>query len=255
MDSVARIEEGRANQPLLVLYLIRHGQAETNLTGAIGRCNSAPLTPKGEEQARKLGAYWKHMSMNFDYVFSSIAVRASQTALIATQVAGISCGVVQKEEIVEIGRGICEGIPASKVFHGQTKAQYEQDPYNFRFPEGESERDVEERMYDFVENTIFPLFEGYYKSFAEKQKESESDDQKPKKPVLRVAVVSHGCAIRCLVRRLLGADTKVTRFELGNTSVCELHYLLPSLDENEQEGLINRGHWAVRSINGTHHLH
>ena len=43
VDPRSSVESG----PLLRLFLVRHGQAETNLVHAVGRNNQSPLTPLG----------------------------------------------------------------------------------------------------------------------------------------------------------------------------------------------------------------
>ena len=65
----------------MLLYMIRHGQSESNLGHFHGGWAQVNLTPKGKEDARKAGEAIK--GIFFDKVYSSDLVRALQTREIA----------------------------------------------------------------------------------------------------------------------------------------------------------------------------
>ena len=76
----------------LRLYLVRHGQSETNLHRAHligGRRSWAELTPLGKEQARAVGRVWAAASVHDHQIVASTAVRATQTARYALEEAGL----------------------------------------------------------------------------------------------------------------------------------------------------------------------
>lgn len=61
------------------LYLVRHGQTMFNVKGIIqGWCDS-PLTEQGEEQARRVGAYFRHAGISFDHHYASTLTRTQKT--------------------------------------------------------------------------------------------------------------------------------------------------------------------------------
>ncbi len=64
------------------VYVIRHGQSETNLKGLWTGWLDVNLTQKGREDAKCAGEYLK--GVKFDKVFSSDLIRAVDTAKIAT---------------------------------------------------------------------------------------------------------------------------------------------------------------------------
>ena len=64
------------------VYVIRHGQSETNLKGRWTGWLDVELTEKGREDAKKAGEALK--GITFDKVFSSDLKRAIDTARIAT---------------------------------------------------------------------------------------------------------------------------------------------------------------------------
>ncbi|ELR20171.1 phosphoglycerate mutase family domain containing protein [Acanthamoeba castellanii str. Neff] len=208
---------------MLKLVLVRHGQAETNLTHAVGRNNHVQLTDMGKEQARKLGQYWREHDVEFDHVFASEAVRATDTA--------------------KIFRGEWEGQSANHLFVGETLATYLADPHNFRAPGGESEKEVEERMHAFFDATVLPLYQRFVQEEEERRaKEGEIGHAEAHKPrELKVAIISHGCGLRCFLRRVLGTESKLFRFELSNTATSEL--------------TLRGTEWTVRTLNCTAHLH
>lgn len=60
------------------LYLVRHGQSETNLSRRFSGWAQVSLTEKGIEDARRAGEYLRKIS--FDRIYSSDLKRAVQTA-------------------------------------------------------------------------------------------------------------------------------------------------------------------------------
>lgn len=55
------------------LYLVRHGQA------SFGAADYDQLSPKGHEQCRRLGAYWRERGQRFDAVFTGTLRRHAQS--------------------------------------------------------------------------------------------------------------------------------------------------------------------------------
>lgn len=55
------------------LYLVRHGQA------SFGAADYDQLSPKGHEQCRHLGAYWRERGQRFDAVFTGTLRRHAQS--------------------------------------------------------------------------------------------------------------------------------------------------------------------------------
>jgi phosphohistidine phosphatase len=67
------------------LYLIRHAEATPLGEGGITEDAERPLTPKGEEQAKKLGAALRQKGLQPGVVVSSPLLRARQTAELLLQ--------------------------------------------------------------------------------------------------------------------------------------------------------------------------
>jgi len=117
---------------LPTIYLLRHGQTEWNLEGRYqGQLNS-PLTPLGQEQARKNALkLQKYLNINKVKLFASPLGRARETAEIIAQQSGLEISqIVFEENLQEVNYGI---------FEGQTKA-YCQEVYAKEFAEREANK-------------------------------------------------------------------------------------------------------------------
>ena len=66
------------------LYVVRHGQSESNMQGKWGGHYNTPLTSKGSEQAKQLAD--ELANINFEIIVSSSLIRARQTAEIITNI-------------------------------------------------------------------------------------------------------------------------------------------------------------------------
>ena len=59
------------------LYLIRHGETEAKKEGLVCGITDSPLTAKGKEQMKKIGASMKHIS--FDCAYISTLIRSKES--------------------------------------------------------------------------------------------------------------------------------------------------------------------------------
>ncbi len=85
------------------LYLARHGETEWSLSGQHTSFTDIPLTPRGEENARRLAERLK--GIEFAKVFTSPLVRARRTC----ELAGYGAQAVVDPDLVEWGYGDYEG--------------------------------------------------------------------------------------------------------------------------------------------------
>lgn len=95
------------------VYLIRHGESETNLNKEWTGLLDVSLTDKGKEDAKKAGAFLKNIS--FDKVFSSDLLRAIQTAEIVLP----DCDYEASPLFREINLGTLAGKPLSVLSNEQ----------------------------------------------------------------------------------------------------------------------------------------
>jgi probable phosphoglycerate mutase len=91
------------------LYLARHGETEWTVSGRHTGRTDVPLTPRGEEQARALGA--ELAGIHVDRVLSSPMSRALETA----RLAGFGDRVEVTELLREFDYGEYEGLTSGTI--------------------------------------------------------------------------------------------------------------------------------------------
>ncbi|MEM6629989.1 MAG: histidine phosphatase family protein [Bacteroidota bacterium] len=203
-------------------FFIRHAESTGNVNNHLigGRSDHFLLTERGEIQAKKLGERLAVEGVQFDKIFSSVAIRAKETARIAC-LASLQdfSQVVLDERLVESSQGIWEGQVRARILNTQVREQIKADPHNFQPPGGESQGQVEQRMFNWL---------------------LEHLDQQEGKQV-KIAVFSHGMAIKCLLRKITQASYHLPRnMIIHNTSITRIFF--------------NSSEWLVERINDHSHL-
>lgn len=66
------------------LYFVRHGKTLFNERGIIQGWVDSPLTPEGEEQAKRVGRYFRREGIVFDHAYASTLARTHQTLELIT---------------------------------------------------------------------------------------------------------------------------------------------------------------------------
>jgi broad specificity phosphatase PhoE len=122
-----------------VTYFV-HGTTTDNETGIATGWNPGQLSEKGIEQAKELSRLTA--GKTFDVVFCSDLTRAVQTAQLAF---GERFPIVPDIRLREISYGDWNGGSASDFKHRMHEFVFTP------FPNGESYKDVEDRMRDFLE--------------------------------------------------------------------------------------------------------
>jgi len=154
------------------IYLIRHAQVEGNLKKTFQGRTDTPLTALGEEQARQLAA--RFAAIPLDAVYTSPLGRAIKTAEAVAAPHGLT--PAQMPGLIEIDGGGLENMSFEELA-GKYPEEFDifnRRPHLFEGAAGsESIRSVYERM-------------------AETMKEIAN-----RHPGGNVAVISHGCPIRC----------------------------------------------------------
>lgn len=91
------------------IYLVRHGETEWSLSGRHTGRSDIPLTPNGEEAARRLAG--RLPGLPFAAVWSSPSQRARNTCTLA----GFGEGAVIKPDLAEWDYGAYEGITTKEI--------------------------------------------------------------------------------------------------------------------------------------------
>ncbi len=124
------------------VFVIRHGESETNRDDLWTGWLDAPLTEKGRADAALAGELLSHT--HFDKIYSSDLCRAASTAEIAIP----GCEYEKRTDLREICLGSLEGLPKDYITAEQ-KATVAKEGYASLG--GESFANIEARMAAFVQ--------------------------------------------------------------------------------------------------------
>ena len=177
------------------LYVIRHGESESNAGNFYGSWLPVELTPKGRQQAAQAGLLLQNIS--FDAAYCSDLLRAQQTAAIALPQLKFTYTDVLRE--IKVGNLL-----------GRDKAECARElgePYlehcrqtNYRPYQGENRQDVTMRAKAFLDQMV------------------------REQPGQKIAVVCHAGMVRAMLRYVLGADFPTDAARVDNASVSVFSY-------------------------------
>ena len=207
-------------------YFIRHGQSESNATpDRMSLDANSSLTRKGFAQARLLGRRLREDGVTFDKVYSSSLVRTMQTTQTMLDAMGESNKeFVRVDAIVEQKSDGWRGLRIEDVLTPELLAYMRAKASHFVPPQGESYRMVQRRYANWLEDEVL-----------------YNDDLTHSPQSLRIAIVGHGAATRCIFHYILGFDEQfIWKMVLDNTSISRFRF--------------NREGWFPICINDTAHL-
>ena len=200
------------------LYLIRHGQSETNTNpDHMGQTAEVKLTDLGERQAELLGERFAKEKTEFDFVFSSPYKRALDTANI---VLGMSSNnteqmIIQTLRLREYDAGDWTGVSRKATITKDINLRMGFLNHSFQPPNGESLSEVERRASGWLEDSIL------YNPMMQKA----AVEAKTEGRILKIAAFSHGMTIKTLLHHIMGFDKNFTwKVSIYNTSICRLSF-------------------------------
>lgn len=139
-----------------VLALVRHGQSLWNLQNRFTGWIDVPLTPRGEDEARRAGQLLRETGVAFDVAYTSNLTRAQRTLDIVMSEAGLDLPVIRDQALNERHYGDLQGLDKDR-----TRAQYGDEQvhlwrrsYDVAPPNGESLKDTAARTLPFYERAI-----------------------------------------------------------------------------------------------------
>jgi len=158
------------------LYIMRHGQTESNRQHLLQGQMNTKLSEDGIQQAQEARQHFQEQGIVFDRVICSPLDRARKTAELASGFAPED--LIVDERIKEIGFGPLEGHKVEALDEDTLK--FFKDPEHYVSPEGaEPYEQLIARTWDFLQNML------------------------QQKPEGRTLVVSHGAAIHAMYLKLL----------------------------------------------------
>ena len=150
------------------LILLRHGQSQWNLENRFTGWKNVPLTEKGEAEAKKAGELIKKHNISIDRVFSSVLERANITAEIAIKKATLN-NLLENNKIImtcseklnERDYGDLVGLNKQETADkfGKDQVHIWRRSYDTPPPNGESLKDVVERVSPYFKENIKPLID------------------------------------------------------------------------------------------------
>lgn len=186
----------------MTIYLIRHGETTANVAKRFAGSLDVELTEKGVSQAILTGEKLKEIQ--FDAVYCSDLKRAKDTAVLLCkhqQVQPISLPAFR-----EMNFGIWEGKMFSeiKATDDALLSQWFSDFEHFKVPEGESVKEMFERVTNAYKNIIKPY-----------SLDSET----------KIAIIAHSGVIQTLLSYLCyGDSTGYWRFKIDNCGINKIQY-------------------------------
>lgn len=154
---------------LTELFLICNAECHMNLRPDLiaGRCPDAALTPKGKRQSRALAVFLKSQGVRFTSVYTSPLDRARATAASVCQELKFPVEEIQSSDaLLEMSHGHWEGCHRSEIFTPETISLMERFQPDFSPPSGESLRQVEYRMVQFLNGAVMALPEKFSSDFS-----------------------------------------------------------------------------------------
>lgn len=180
------------------LFLVRHGQTESNASGIYQGQTDSPLSSLGHYQAQLLAEEIINRELTIHELYSSPAGRAKQTAEYVAK-------VIKKEFLLdsglqEINLGNWEGYTWKQICeeYPDASCSYHENWWTFNGHGGESWLDAQVRFYDTTLR-LSKLHQGKNLMF-----------------------VTHGGVIKTLISRILGSVNPRLPLDIENASLTEL---------------------------------
>lgn len=163
------------------LVIFRHGQSTWNLENKFTGWVDVELSPKGENEARAAGEKLK--GFKFDFAYSSVLKRATETLRLALETAGhgpvpTKYDKALNERMYGDLQGLNKAETAAKF--GEEQVKIWRRSYDVPPPNGESLKDTAARVIPYFESEIIP-----------KLKEGKN-----------VVIAAHGNSLRALIMYL-----------------------------------------------------
>ena len=189
------IRERMFLEEMAKLVLVRHGESKWNKLGLWQGWTDIDLTDNGIEQAKAVGREVRNI--HFDNAYSSPLVRASKTLEEILKVLGQrDLPVIEDHAITEKHYGIYAGKNKWQVKEevGEEEFQKLRRGWDYPTPEGESMKQVYERLIPYYEKEILP-----------KLKDGKN-----------IIITSHGNTLRTLIKYLDNlSEEEIAKLEFG----------------------------------------
>ena len=137
---------------MTTLYLIRHGQSESNLAGIFTGQSNTVLTDLGLHQAERTAEYLSRFPIT--KIYSSTLIRARQTAEVFADRVGLP--IKESDDLKELYAGLWEGhsYEELKVLFPETRRVWDEHLGIARPDGGESILELADRVYREIDRIL-----------------------------------------------------------------------------------------------------
>ena len=215
---------------MVKLYLIRHAESMGNVEEFFQGSLDVEVSPKGLRQLEELKERFKNIKL--DRIYTSPLKRAVKTARYVNFYQHID--LIKIPELSEINAGGFQGEKWSDLplLYPQEYRDWKENQENFQSPDGESMKDVYNRMTGAMNKII-----------------SENKNR-------TIAVISHGCAIKTYQCYLMGKslsymsqigwadNTSVSEIVFDDDSKPDIIYLNDSTHLSEENSTLKYSQWC-----------
>jgi broad specificity phosphatase PhoE len=142
----------RSGQPLIKIYIARHGETTWNVEGRIQGRSDPDLSPQGVAQSLALLEQLKDRPISA--IYTSTLKRSIRTAQPIAKF--LNLPIQEESELDEIAFGMMEGVQVPS-FNEELKREWErfkEDRFNYRIPGAENFTDVANRLKPFKEKIL-----------------------------------------------------------------------------------------------------
>jgi broad specificity phosphatase PhoE len=261
----------------MLLYLVRHGQSVWNAEGRHQGWQDVPLSPLGQQQAERIAQRLK--GQKFDYMFTSPIKRCYDTAaaIVRAQERPLD-DLVVREGLREARLSAeLEGLAEKEILKRWTKEQKQlfREDYSFKFPDGESVKEVMARTVEEFKAIAALSEEAPPDPEEEQESEAPADTthpdgeaqpapesgqvatgrdgerEKPKVPQKTALIVSHRINVQLFTLYALDALDSIARRQ-NNIDRLEISNCALSVIETNLKG--KQPHFRVLTVNDITHL-
>lgn len=150
----------QADAAAVEVLVVSHGECATAMRPDLvaGRWPAAALTARGERQARALAVFLRSRGARLVAAYASPLDRARATAALVCRELDFPEEQVQlSDSLTEMSQGQWEGCPKSEIYTPEMVNLMESTQPDFSAPSGESLRQVQFRMLEFLNRTVLKL--------------------------------------------------------------------------------------------------
>ena len=190
---------------VLRLVFVRHGLSSFNKKGLIqGRSNESSLTKEGYIQAESAGKVLR--DINFDGIYSSPLIRASETAKTIEKFLKKNYEIKLDENLLEVNLPTWSGLNIDEI-----KKKYPDDYNNWKNdPENLTLRNKENKSYQPIKELYLQAKKFTDSLFSVYENEEDKN----------FLIIAHNAILRCLILSLINKPKKGFRkLKLDNASI------------------------------------